>query len=50
MIPGRVEVDAVGLEVSSETAVIASSLVISGDVCIAIVVFSTFPLPHASVV
>jgi len=37
-------VDAVGLEVSCETAVMACSLVVPGGVCIAVVVFSAFSL------
>ena len=36
--------DAVGLEVSCETAVIACSLVVPGGVCVAVVVFSAFSL------
>jgi len=44
LIPGMFEVNAFGLEVSCETAVIVCSLVIPGGVCIAIVIFSAFSL------
>jgi len=51
------EVDAVGLEVSGETTVVASMFIISGGVCTASVVLPVFVsfsacflFPHASVV